>query len=266
MNELLLYTVLAAISLACTICPVGCIVLWKRIPYIGDAVSHAAILGVVGALALGVNVTLGVIVISLVFAFMLASFKDAEENRILVVVLAYSFFALGMFLLNFLPIHTQVDIFSYLFGDILLVSRMEAIVLMICAVVVVVWLCASWKNLLLISIDKDLALVDGVNVRLVEFVFLGVVAFLVGAFVKILGASLVASALVMPAIAARNLSSSPGGMLIASVLVGAISVLAGLGLSLYVDSPSGPSIVLMFALMFVISLFIRKHSSHAVHR
>lgn len=260
MDHFLVYSILAGIGIAIAICPVGCVMLWRRIPYFGDALAHASILGIVLGLYVGMKVTYSMMLIGVFFALLLSYLKRSQdEESALVIVLSYSFLALGLSLLAFISLHTQVDIFSYLFGDILLVDKSETILAICSSLVALGWLYIRWKKLLLISINADLAKVEGVNIKKIDLEFLIVIAFLVSIAVKIFGVLLVASILIIPATAARNYSNSPITMLTLATVIGIISVVSGIGLSYSIDSPSGPSIVLSAFLIFLISLFQKRH-------
>lgn len=234
-------------------CPIGCLVLWKRVPYFGDAISHASIFGVVIGLLLNINITLSISCVCILFALLISFLRREKTDSIVVVILSYTFLALGLFILAFASNIPQVDIFSYLFGDILLVANEDILIISICAIIALVWLLLRWKNLLLISINEDLARVEGINVTKVNLEFLLIVAFLIGMSIKIVGALLAASLLIIPSATARNFSSSPGHMLFFSVLIGTACVLCGITLSYIVDSASGPSIILVSASIFMVS-------------
>ena len=157
MEEFLIYAILAGISMACSLCPMGVILLWKKLPYFGDAIAHAAIFGVVIGIMLHINITLSVIAISIVFGLILVSFRQEKIEGILTIILTYTFLALGLFLLVFMSHNPQVDIFSYLFGDILLVSNLEIKLISVVSVLVLIWLYFRWKDLLLMfMIQLDL--------------------------------------------------------------------------------------------------------------
>lgn len=261
MHEFLIYAVLVGISSAVSMCPTGCIILWRRLPYFGDAIAHSAIFGVVLGLILNINITISVIIISILFSFLLYYWRKEKTQDIFIVIFSYAFLSLGLFLLAFANTNAQIDIFSYLFGDILLVSLSEVILVVFCSSIIVLWLFYRWKNLLLMSINEDLAFVDGVNVRKIDLEFLMIVAFLVGSSIKILGALLVASMLVIPAAAARNFSNSAPEMLLRSMIIGSLSVISGLALSYFIDSASGPSIILSAVVIFILSLALKSNNT-----
>ncbi len=257
LDKFLIYSIFTGIAIAASLCPLGCVVLWRRMPYFGDAISHSAVLGIVLGLMLNIDTTIGIMFVSILFSFLLISMKDLVSN-VMVVIISYSFLALGLFLLPFLVENTQVDIFSYLFGDILLVGMHEIVVILISSILVLCWLYFRWQKLLILAINKEMAYVDGINTRKIDLEFFLVTAFMIAISIKIVGVMLIAAMLVVPAAAARNISRSPSGMLLKSIMFGGVSVSLGIYASYIMDSPSGPSIVLASVVLFGFSAFLKR--------
>ncbi len=63
MNEFIIYAILAGIAIVSSLCPLGCVVLWRKLPYLGDAISHSSILGIVLGLTLNINVTISIVIV-----------------------------------------------------------------------------------------------------------------------------------------------------------------------------------------------------------
>jgi len=258
MDGFLLNAILAGIGLACAMCPLGCVVLWKRLSYLGDAIAHASLLGIViGLLALK-YMTLVVIACSVLFAIILFYLRKEKANDALIIIFSYGFLSLGLFLLVFIPHNNQVDVFSYLFGDILLVSYEDIFFISTSAVVLLIWLYFRWEQMLLISINENLAIIDGVNSKKIDLEFMIALAFFIALSVGIVGVFMIVALLVIPASAARNLSTSPKQMLVLSIILGILSSLGGIMASYYIDAPSGPSIVLTSVVIFIFSLLLKK--------
>jgi len=257
MDEFIIYAILAGIAVAISLCPLGCIILWRRLPYLGDAIAHSAIFGIVLGLLFGINITLSIVLTSITFSLLLTMLRRKLEHNITVVIFSYSFLALGLFLLPFVVSNAQIDIFSYLFGDILLVDDHEIYITTACAILVLIWIYFRWKKLLLMAINEDLAVVEGINPYRLDLEFMLITACVIGISIKIIGVLLMAAIIIIPAAAARNISRTPVQMLLFSVMFGILSILIGIGGSYWFDSPSGPSIVLASTLLFLTSLFLR---------
>ena len=116
---------LAGLGVALAAAPLGCFVVWRRLAYIGDATSHAAILGVALALALEIPVFGGVLAVAVAVALLLSALSGRGlGSDALLGVLAHSALAFGLVAVSFLP-NARVDLMAYLVGDILAVSRAD---------------------------------------------------------------------------------------------------------------------------------------------
>lgn len=198
--------------------------------------------------------------VSLAFAVIMVMLRKRMESSATIIIFSYGFLALGLFLLPFVVANSQVDIFSYLFGDILFIDTDEIVLMFILSFFALLWLYCRWGQLVLIAINEDLAFAEGVNVRRVDLEYTLIIALIIGVSIKVIGVLLVASMLVIPAAAARNLSKSPLQMLVLSVFCGAGAVFFGMLLAYSLDSPSGPSIVVTSLIIFLLSLSLKKNS------
>ncbi len=141
-----------------------------------------------------------------------------------------------------------------LFGDVLSVSRGDVIVVWIGAAAVIAILAFLWRDLIAISVHEDLARAEGVKVARVELGFILLIALMTAISMKIVGLMLITAMLVIPAAAARRLSSTPERMAVISAALAGVSVIGGLLLSAFADTISGPSVVVAAGLLFVLTL------------
>ncbi|NJM35181.1 MAG: hypothetical protein HC850_11270 [Rhodomicrobium sp.] len=108
-----------------------------------------------------------------------------------------------------------------------------------------------WRPLLAISVHEEIAAAEGVPVALIRSAFMLLIAFTVALSIKMVGILLITAMLIIPAAAARAFVSTPEQMAVGAAAVSVVSVLAGLGMSLRLDTPAGPSIVLVLTALFV---------------
>ncbi len=255
MDDFIIRALAAGIGVAIAAGPLGSIVVWRRMAYFGDALSHSALLGIAMGFLLGINLTVGIVILSVLFSITL-TYLQRQRNYstdTLLGILAHSGLAIGLVVLSFIK-NTQVDLMSYLFGDILAVSDNDIIITALCAAITLSLVAFRWRNLLLMSIHPDLARVEGVNVTLLRLYFMLLMAFFVAFSIKIVGILLVTSLLIIPAATARLFSRTPEQMVILSAIIGVISVIAGISASLLWDTPSGPSIVVAALSMFFVTV------------
>ena len=253
LDDFLVRAALAGIGLALATGPLGSFVVWRRMAYFGDATAHAAILGVALALAFDLPVGLGTLAVALVMAVTVASLSArgwAMDTTL--GVLAHSALALGLVAVSF--VHgVRTDLQAYLFGDILAVTRGDLGFIWGGSLVVLGLLVWRWQRLLTATLNADLAHASGINPDRERLILTLALAVVVAVALKVVGALLIAAMLIIPAAAARALSRTPEAMAGLAVLFGMLAALAGLALSLWQDTPAGPSIVTAAAAIFALS-------------
>jgi len=253
LDDFLIRATLAGIGLVLAAAPLGCFVVWRRMAYFGDATAHAAILGVALALAFQLSIFGGVLVVSLLMAVTVSTLSSrGYVMDTLLGVLAHSALAFGLVAVSFLH-GVRVDLMAYLFGDILAVGRGDLVVIWGGAALVLGLMWWRWSALLTATINPDLAYAAGIDPRREQLVLTVALAVVVAVAIKVVGALLIAAMLIIPAATARPFASTPERMVLAAACIGALSVAGGLQVSLYWDTPTGPSIVCVVALLFAVS-------------
>jgi zinc transport system permease protein len=175
-------------------------------------------------------------------------------------IMAHGALALGLVLLSTME-RVRVDLMGWLFGDILAVTWEDAGLVWGGAVLVLGLLAAHWRSLVAMTVDEDLARVEGHDVERGRIVLMLLVAVSVAAAMKVVGVMLVTAMLVIPAASARRLARTPEQMAGAAILAGGLAVSLGLGASWHYDTPSGPSIVVTAVVLFVVSRLMPSKSA-----
>ena len=247
---------LVAAILVGTVCAVvGTYVVLKGLAFIGDAVSHAAFPGVVAAFLLGANYFLGAAVAAVGTALSIGFVSRRTQLRLdtTVGVVFAGTFALGIFLYS--TIHGFVmDLMGLLFGNVLLISFDDLIGLVALGLLVLAVIIVLWKELLYATFDPLGAAASGLPVELLEYVFLALVALTIVVSLKAVGIILVVAMLVTPAATAQLLTVRFGRMMALAIVVGVVSAVVGLYVSLWADAASGATIVLVETAMFVAAM------------
>ncbi|MCX7286421.1 MAG: metal ABC transporter permease [Rhodobacterales bacterium] len=252
LDDFLVRAGLAAVGLSLATGPLGAFVIWRRMAYFGDATAHAAILGVALALATDLPVGLGTLVVALAMAVTVAGLSArgwAMDTTL--GVLAHSALAFGLVAVSFFPT-VRTDLSAYLFGDILAVSRGELGLVWLGSLAVLALLAWRWQALLTTTLSEDLAHAAGLRPNRERLVLVIALALVVAVALKIVGALLIAAMLIIPAAAARGFARTPEMMAGLAVAIGALSGLGGLALSLWQDTPTGPSIIVVAAVLFAL--------------
>jgi zinc transport system permease protein len=253
LDDFLIRAALAGVGLALATGPLGSFVIWRRMAYFGDATSHAAILGVALALALHLPIAAGTLIVALAMAATVSTLaaKGWAMDTTLG-VLAHAALAFGLVAISYVP-GVRSDLSAYLFGDILAVSRLDLGFIWGGAALVLVLLVWRWQALLTATLNEDLAFASGLNPNRERLVLTLALALVVAVALKIVGALLIAAMLIIPAAAARGLARTPEAMAGFATVFGALASLAGLRLSLWQDTPAGPSIVTAAAVIFALA-------------
>lgn len=252
-DAFLVRAALAGLGVAILAGPLGCFVVWRRMAYFGDASAHAALLGVALALLLSLPVMAGVLVVCCGLAAITAGLTRRQmASDTLLGVAAHAGLAGGLTAIALVGEY-QVDLMAFLFGDILAVSWREIAIIWLLAAAYLLLLRRLWRPLLNATVNEELAWAEGDNPDRARLALTLMLAGLVTVAIKIVGILLVSAMLVIPAAAARPLVKEPLQMAGLAVAIAALSVLSGLQLSLSVDTPAGPSIVVMAAIVFAVT-------------
>lgn len=245
---------LAGLGIALVAGPLGAFVVWRRLAIFGEALAHSALLGVVLALLLALDPTLGLLLFAALLACALWALEDQRllPTDTILSTLAHGALALGLVVLSFVD-WLRLDLMAYLFGDILAVSERDLLLVVALLAVVSAVLARHWRALVSLTIEPDLARVEGVPVRRLRLVLDLLIAGTIALGMKLVGIVLVVSLLVVPVAAARPWARTPEQMALFGSLVGALATLIGLALSVAVDIPSGPAIVVTAVLAFLAS-------------
>ena len=237
---------------------IGVYVVLKGMSYIGHGLSHAIFGGFAASSLLGINYLLGAGVWGVVSALMI---NGVTRRRIIgsdaaIGVITTASFALGLAL--FALFGTSGRSFdAALFGSILGIGFDDVIAIFVVSILAAVLIFLRYRALLFTTFDPEVADVAGVNTARMDALLMVVLAGSILATMQVLGVTLIAAALVIPAAVARMLTNSFARMLQLATGIGAVCGFAGMNLSYHLDIQSGPTIVLvaatLFALVFVVT-------------
>jgi len=255
LDDFFVRALVAGVGLALVVGPLGCFVVWRRMAYFGDTMAHSALLGVVLSFLFDLSLSVGVFAVAALVSLLLVFLqkKKTLPTDALLGILSHSTLAIGLVMVAFMA-WLRIDLMGYLFGDILAVSVDDIAMIYGGGLVILGCLWMIWRSLLAASVSEELAAVEGMNPQRSKLVFMLLMAAVVAMAIKIVGILLVTSLLIIPAAAARRFASSPEMMAVLASLIGAGAVICGLYLSLYYDTPSGPSVVVAAVILFGFSL------------
>ena len=205
MADFLLYALLAGIALALVAGPLGSFVVWRRMAYFGDTLSHAALLGVALGFLLDISPTVAVTVGCLLLAILLVTLQQRQPlaSDTLLGILAPSTLSLGLVVLSFMH-EVRIDLMAYLFGDLLAISPTDLAWILGGSALVMVLILALWRPLLAVTVHEELARVEGLPVTALRMTMMLLIAVVIAVAMKIVGVLLITSLLIIPAAAAQS--------------------------------------------------------------
>lgn len=255
----LLRALLAAVLVGFVTANLGVFVVLRKMAFFSDAIAHASLTGIALGLLFGIHPVLGAVVFSVLVAVGIAYIQKRSTMAIDTVIGVFfsAAIALGVLLISLLPGY-RADLFGYLFGDILAVSRIDIIVLGCVAVGSVVLVGRSFRGWLAIAFHGDLAQISGVRVQRMEYLFLVTLALVVALGIKLVGTVLIGSLIVIPAAAAKNVAPNVRSLFGLAMLFGVSSGVLGLLAAYALDIAAGPAIVVTATGMFGLSFLFKR--------
>jgi zinc transport system permease protein len=234
-------------------------VVLRKMSFIGAGISHAAFGGIAIGFLAGINPIFTAILYSIAVAlgieFISRKGKVSEDASI--GIFFASSMALGIVLLSLSKEYT-VDLFGYLFGNILAISRGEVILSMIIAISVIGVIMLFLKEIFITTYNEEIARVSGIPVRAINTLFLILLAISIVISMKIVGIILVSALLVIPGATAQLFARNLFSMIAVSCGVAVISTVLGLILSYEFDIAPGGSIVLTATSIFFAALIFKR--------
>ena len=250
---------------------IGCYVVLRSMSYIGHGLAHSIFGGFAASSLLGVNVFLGAGVWGLASALLIGGItrrRPVGSDAAIGVVTTASF-ALGLALIQVFGT-TDQNADAALFGNVLGVSTTDVWVITAVTALTVAVIAVAYRRLLFVTFDPDVAEVTGVDVAKTDAVLMGLLAAAILATMNVMGVTLIAAALVLPAVVARLLTSTFSTMLWLATVIGAATGFVGMNASYHLDVASGPVIVLAGAIVFVLAFVFagaagRRRVTHVGH-
>ncbi|GBD42187.1 High-affinity zinc uptake system membrane protein ZnuB [bacterium HR39] len=254
-DPFLLRALVAALLFAAAAAPLGSFVMWRRMAYFGEALSHAVLLGVAAGLWLELAPTVALVPFVLLFGLLLRLLE--RHTRVppdtLLAILGHGALASGLLALSLLG-GWRTDLLAWLFGDVLAVGPVDLALLAGGLALVALFLRARWEKLLSATVSEELAVVEGVPVERVRIEFVLALALVVALGMRVVGMLLVMTLLLVPPAAVRGFVRTPEAMASGAILFALLAALLGLELAFTADLPAGPAIAFCAVLGFFLAL------------
>lgn len=257
--EFMRNAVIAAVlvNIACGI--VGTYVVIKKIVFVSGGISHAAFGGIGLGYLLGINPIVAAIPFSLLSAItigLISKRSKLSEDAAIGIIWAVGM-ASGIIFINLTPGYAP-DLFSYLFGNILTIPVSDLYIMLVMDFIIILIVVLFFKEFYAASFDEEFSTVIGIPNRILYLVLLCMVALSVVVLIRIVGIILVIALLTIPSSICRQFTYNMKKLIISSIVTGIILTITGLWISYLLDLASGATIILLLALVFLLSFFIKK--------
>lgn len=232
----------------------GSYLIVQRMGLLGDVIAHAVLPGLAIAFYLGIDIFLGAFISGILSTLIIAWIKEESKIKIdVAMALVFSgFLALGIMLITLLK--SRIDLHSFLFGDILVVTGTDVLRTLIITFFVLIFIKLFYKELLFYTFNPLGAQAVGLPVKWLNLMLISAITLTIIASMQAVGVVLVVSLLIGPSITAYLLVKELHQMMILGGIFGSISGVIGIYLSYYLNVPSGAAIVLVVSCFFVITL------------
>jgi zinc transport system permease protein len=246
----LLIAVLASIASGI----IGTFIVVKRMSLISGSIAHAAFGGLGISYFLNVNPLFGGVLFSLISAVSIALFRKNAKNRIdtLLSFLWATGMAIGLVFIFMTPGYAT-DLFTYLFGNILLVSRFDIYIIILLDIVILSIVYLMYNSFLAVTFDEEYAETRNMPVTLVNMILFALIALTIIATIRVVGIVLMIAILTIPAATAQLFHKTVKKIMITSSLITLSASISGLFISYYLNFATGPIIVLIISAVFSIS-------------
>ncbi|HJD66394.1 MAG TPA: metal ABC transporter permease [Rickettsia endosymbiont of Bembidion nr. Transversale] len=235
--------ILALILISCIFAPIGCIALWKRYVYFGDGLAHSSFLAVSISIIAHFPLIYSGLIVAILFSIFVFIFQNNSEKNAVINLISSSMLAIAL-IINYFS-STQNNIVNLLFGDILSVAFDDLIVLVVMLIAIICFIAYFYNKILLIIINKDIAVIKGVKVNIIELLFLLILSISVFSAIKIVGVLMVTAVLLIPAMIARFMVGSPAMMIIISIFISLFINFCAATASFYFDLPLTPLVIII---------------------
>lgn len=235
----------------------GIFLVLRKYSMIGDGLAHVSFATV--ALALLLNTSPLIISIPIVIGASFIILKLSEENRIggdaAIALVSSTAIAIGVFISS-LASGFNVDLFSYLFGSILIISKLDVYLSVILSIVVITTVLYYYHDMFAVTYDLEFAKVSGLNTKRINQLIAVLTSITIVLGIRVVGTMLISSFIIFPTVIALKLQTGFKKTIIIAVTFSLFSVIAGILVSIIFDFPTGATIVLLNAILFVVtSLF-----------
>lgn len=232
----------------------GTMIVNNKMAFFSDALGHSALTGIAIGMLLGIsNINISMILFAVIFALLLNFIKNKTTYGADTIISVFSSIAIALGLAILAQTGNFNKYSSYLVGDILSITPAEILYLFITFIAIMLFWYFMFNKLNVISINKTLAKSRGINTKLIDNIFVILIAVIVMISIRWIGILLINSLLILPAAASRNVAKNMRSYHLLSVIFSMFSGIVGLILSYYWNIPTGPMIVIISGIIYFVT-------------
>ena len=237
----------------------GTMIVNNKMAFFSDALGHSAICGIAIGTILGIsNVNISMIFFAIVFALLLNWVKNKTTYGADTTISVFSSIAIALGLAILAQSGNFNKYSSYLVGDILSITNVEILYVFLTFITVMIFWYFTFNKLNVISINTSLAKSRGINIKLIDNIFVILIAIIVMISIRWIGILLINSLLILPAASSRNIAKNMRTYHLYSVIFSIFSGMLGLILSYYYNIPTGPMIVMISGIIYFATFGLKR--------
>ena len=238
---------------------IGTFLVLRRLSFIGDTLSHTTLAGVAAGLMAGFYPIISGTIFAVLAALGIEQLRKVYKNyeELSMPIMMSTGVGLAVVLIS-LSEGFKVDVFSYLFGSVIAVSRVDILTISVISIVIIIIVSSLYNELLFLSFDEEGARIGGIPYRIINLIFTVLVALTIASSMRIVGILLVSSMMTIPVAASLQIANSFKQAFLFSIFFAEIAILGGLSLAYYFDLASGGTIVLVSVAILLLILLVKK--------
>ena len=235
----------------------GTMIVNNKMAFFSDALGHSALTGIAIGMLFGISNNIAMIVFAIIFSILLNLVKHKTAYGADTIISVFSSIAIALGLAILAGVGNFNKYSSYLIGDILGISQEEIIYLAIAFVVILLVWIFLFNKIHTISINTSIAKSKGINVLLIDNIFVISIAIIVMLSIKWIGILLINSLLILPAASSRNIAKNMRQYHLFAIIISLVSGIAGILISYYINVPTGPEIVILSGVFYFITFILK---------
>lgn len=237
----------------------GTMIVNNKMAFFSDALGHSALTGIAIGMLLGFsNINISMIFFAIIFALLLNFVKNKTTYGVDTIISVFSSIAIALGLAMLAQSGNFNKYSSYLVGDILSITNAEILYLLLAFIAVLVFWYFAFNKLNVTSINSSLAKSRGIKTKVIDNIFVVLIAIIVMISIRWIGILLINSLLILPSASSRNITRNMRSYHLVSVLFSMFAGVSGLIISYYWNIPTGPMIVLISGIIYFITFGIKK--------